>query len=78
MSVDTDHYHCYSCGAHGDVIDFIEKTQGLTKRTAIEAAAMLYNVDPEQTDDIIYPYTDEAGKLLYEVVRKPGKKFFRH
>lgn len=29
-------YHCHGCGAHGDVIDFAEKSQGCTTAQAIE------------------------------------------
>ena len=25
LFVDDDHYHCYACGEHGDVIDFTAK-----------------------------------------------------
>ena len=29
LFVDDDHYHCYACGEHGDVIDFTAKLFGL-------------------------------------------------
>jgi hypothetical protein len=31
----------------------------------------------ELFDDVVYPYVDEQGQLLFEVVRKPGKKFLQ-
>jgi hypothetical protein len=31
-----DHYHCYGCGAHGDVFDWLEKHRGLSFPKAIE------------------------------------------
>ncbi len=31
-----DHYHCHVCQAHGDVVDFIAKAEGLSKRAAIK------------------------------------------
>jgi DNA primase len=31
-----DHYHCFGCGAHGDVFDWLEKQRGLSFRNAIE------------------------------------------
>jgi putative DNA primase/helicase len=31
-----DHYHCFGCGAHGDVFDWLEKQRGLRFRDAIE------------------------------------------
>lgn len=30
LFVDDDHYHCYACGEHGDVIDFTSKLYGLS------------------------------------------------
>jgi hypothetical protein len=30
-----DHYHCFGCGAHGDAIDFVSKTQGVTFKEAV-------------------------------------------
>src|ERR1700733_13073665 len=30
-----DHYHCFGCGAHGDVFDWLEKRQGLEFKDAI-------------------------------------------
>jgi hypothetical protein len=32
------HYHCYGCGAHGDIVDFVEATKGCSK---VEALQML-------------------------------------
>lgn len=29
-------YHCFGCGAHGDVIDFIRETQGIDGKAAVE------------------------------------------
>lgn len=33
------HFHCFGCGAHGDVIDFVMKAEGLTWRDAVERLA---------------------------------------
>ena len=30
-----EHWHCYGCGAHGDVIDFVAKVEGIGTREAI-------------------------------------------
>lgn len=32
---------------------------------------------PNSQIEATYDYTDETGKLLYQIVRKPGKKFFQ-
>jgi hypothetical protein len=31
-----DHYHCFGCGVHGDVFDWLEERRGLSFRNAIE------------------------------------------
>jgi putative DNA primase/helicase len=31
-----DHFHCFGCGEHGDVFDWLEKQRGLSFRDAIE------------------------------------------
>jgi DNA primase len=30
------HFHCFSCGAHGDVIDFLMRREGLDFRRAVD------------------------------------------
>lgn len=34
-----DHYHCFGCGAHGSVIDFVMETEGLEFREAVTRLA---------------------------------------
>jgi DNA polymerase I-like protein with 3'-5' exonuclease and polymerase domains len=34
-----DHYHCFSCGAHGDAIDWLREVEGLSFRAAQDALA---------------------------------------
>jgi DNA primase len=36
---DEPHYHCFGCGAHGDVITFVMQTEGLQFRDAVERLA---------------------------------------
>jgi len=35
------HFHCFSCGADGDAVDFISRTKNLTN---VEAASYLANI----------------------------------
>ena len=30
-----DHYHCFGCGVHGSIIDFVMETEGLEFREAV-------------------------------------------
>jgi len=36
---DEPHYHCFGCGAHGDVLTFVMQTEGLEFRDAVERLA---------------------------------------
>jgi 5S rRNA maturation endonuclease (ribonuclease M5) len=59
---------CYA----GCVLDDILGELGLT-RDAVRPPRR----DPEEDNIDTYRYTDEKGELLYEVVRRPGKKFLQ-
>ena len=40
-----DHgYHCFGCGAHGDAISFVMRTEGVTRGQAIALLASAANV----------------------------------
>ena len=60
-------YHCFGCGEHGSVIDFVMKTEGLTFPEAVErlagAAGMEVPVDsPEERERV------RRRQSLYDVV----------
>ena len=55
MKLYKDHYHCFSCGAHGDVIGFTAQLFGLSQ---YEAAKRL------STDFGIANSTDNTSKVL--------------
>lgn len=62
-----DHFHCYGCGVHGDVISFVMQSEGRTFGEAIKELAALAGLDiPEQT------YQDrqriEKQHSLYDVM----------
>ena len=44
LFVDDDHYHCYACGEHGDVIDFTAKLYGLTLYDAAKKLAYDFGI----------------------------------
>jgi DNA primase len=47
LSVDGEKklYHCFGCGESGDAIEYVEKTEGLDFREAVEMLAERYNVE---------------------------------
>ena len=36
MKIDESHYHCFGCGAHGDVIDFVAGLNGISNGAAVK------------------------------------------
>ena len=48
-----DHFHCYGCGEHGDVIDAHKKIRGLDFKTALEdlgrMAGISHNLAPRSS-----------------------------
>lgn len=77
-------YHCLVCGAGGDVFTFYQKIKDVDFRTALrELGEMAGVVEPDikpiekipSKIECVYPYTDEAGKILFEVVRFVPKTF---
>ncbi len=67
-------YHCFSSGEHGDVIDFVMKTDGLGFREAIEHLAGLAGLEiPAET-----PEARERARradTLYDVMARAGAYF---
>ena len=48
-----DHYHCYGCGAGGDVITFLMKIENLDYRSAVEQLAQRAGLAVPQDDGYI-------------------------
>lgn len=51
LFVDDDHYHCYACGEHGDVIDFTAKLFGLKLYEAAQKLAYDYSITQDNPPD---------------------------
>ena len=48
LFVDDDHYHCYACGEHGDVIDFTAKLFGLKMYEAAQKLAYDFGITQDK------------------------------
>ena len=46
--MDDDHYHCYACGEHGDVIDFTAKLFGLKLYEAAQKLAYDFGITQDK------------------------------
>ncbi|OSQ46614.1 DNA primase [Thalassospira alkalitolerans] len=60
-------YHCFGCGAHGDVISFMMNTRGLTFVEAVEVLANQVGMDvPKPSREA--QEREKKAKTLYEVM----------
>ena len=83
LSIDTAKgvWKCFSGCGQGGLIDFEQKFNGGLSRTEAlsaihEALGMEFTGPSADTEpESIYPYTDEHGKLLFQKLRFPGKRF---
>jgi len=48
LFVDNDHYHCYACGEHGDVIDLTAKLHGLSLYDAAKKLAYDFGITQDK------------------------------
>ena len=48
LFVDDDHYYCYACGEHGDVIDFTAKLHGLQLYEAAQKLAYDFGITQDK------------------------------
>jgi DNA primase len=73
FSVNAEHklYHCFGCGESGDAIRFVQETEGLDFRLAVEALAERYNVElkREQEDPAAERRRERRERLLKLVQR---------
>ena len=51
LFVDDDHYHCYACGVHGDVIDLTAKLFGLKLYDAAQKLAYDFGITQDKPPD---------------------------
>jgi DNA primase len=82
FTVFDDHYHCFGCGAHGSVFDFVMHTEGLGFREAIERlaaeAGMAVPTDrPEQREAAnrrrgLYEVVEAAACYYEKMLRMPA------
>jgi DNA primase len=81
FTVFDDHYHCFGCGAHGSVFDFVMHTEGLGFREAIERLAAEAGVAvptdrPEQREAAsrrrgLHEVVDAATSYYEKMLRMP-------
>ena len=72
-------FHCFGCHAKGTTKKLVMELKGISESEAIQQHARAIGIDPvfepESDAEAEYRYMDENGKLLYRVLRYPGKRF---
>ena len=74
------HFHCYGCGAHGDIIKFYEMYYHLDFIDARDRLAAEYGIEIQQggiykadkTKDSLYEVNSLVGKLYHEAIKMDG------
>lgn len=64
-------YHCFGCGANGDIINFIEKTQNLDFVGAVKYIAQEYNIALPDIDE-----SKHALEMAIENINAVAAKWF--
>ena len=47
MKIDESHYHCFGCGAHGDVIGFVAELYGISNSAAAKRIMYEFGLDSD-------------------------------
>ena len=77
VNPETGVYFCHGCGEKGNIFDFHMSRHTLSFPDALKELAVFAGIAEPQEKKIVatYDYTDEAGALLYQVVRYEPKDF---
>ncbi len=72
-------YHCFGCGAHGDIFDFVMQKQNMPFMEAVELLANLLGLEvpKRQLDSSSAPAQPKPDASLYEVM-ETACRWFQH
>jgi hypothetical protein len=81
-STATGQWSCFSGCGKGDAFEFLVRTTGRPFKEVLLSLGEGLGLPPpsangDSTGQIVYEYRDEAGALLFQVLRGAGKKFFQ-
>src|SRR5947199_65274 len=81
FSVNAEHklFHCFGCGESGDAIRFVQETEGLDFKQAIEALAERYNVElKREHEDPAAERRRERRERLLKLVQRATDYYARY
>lgn len=81
MRIYRDHFHCFACGAHGDVIDYYQLRYNMTFLEAIEAIVKLFDLpviiehdtSPERAAEILETSRRKAAERRKKAQKQKEK-----
>jgi len=71
---DEGFYHCFGCGAHGDVISFLREIDGLNFLEAIERIAEIAGLSVPKTD-VVDPKILEKRQAAFDILEIVAQSF---
>lgn len=81
---DKQFYHCFGCGAHGSVIDYVMRHDNLSFPESVEAIAMTVgmqvpksapeDIEKAKKEKSLYSLMDDAAKWMEDQFRLPANK----
>lgn len=78
VSSDKQFYHCFGCGASGNVISFLMEYSHLEFVEAIEMLAQQQGLSIPYEDDISDHSNQQSTKTLYEILNEITEYYQRH
>lgn len=70
MKLYEDHFYCFGCGEHGDVIDFVGKLLSLTSKQAAETIAHDFGINYEEQQNSYFPNKNHIIKRIKQEQEK--------
>lgn len=81
---DKQFFHCFGCGAHGSVIDFVMRHDNLSFPESVESLAQQFgmqvpksspeDIEKAKKEKSLYTLLDDAAKWMEEQLRNPANK----
>lgn len=76
LKIYEDHYHCYGCGAHGDVTDFAARLFGTSQYEAAKKLCYDFGIDSREASVILRPvHPDNAYRLWIQKAEKAVNQY---
>ena len=78
VSTKTGAWECFAGCGKGDAIAYLMRRDGQSFKEVMHQLGDKLGIPrPDQADqqEVVYSYRDASGKLVFQVVKKPGKKF---